>query len=112
MWSGAREVLVGAGHEVDCVGDWPADPGDEEVLAHAVRESAVVLTLDKDFGELTIVRGIPHTGIVRIVGFRAQEQGAICVSALAQYGAELEAGALVTVERTRVRVRSARTTAP
>jgi len=94
-----------AGYDVESVADWPADPGDAEVLAHASRTRSVLITLDKDFGELAIVRGHPHAGIIRLVGHRAREQGPVCVAALARYGAELADGALVTVEPTRVRIR-------
>ena len=72
-------------------------PGDEEILRHAADAGQVLVTIDKDFGELTIVRGMAHDGIVRIVGFRAQEQGPACAAALARYAAELADGALVTV---------------
>ncbi|MGH7624650.1 MAG: DUF5615 family PIN-like protein [Gemmatimonadaceae bacterium] len=74
-------------------------------MAAAARAGAVLVTIDKDFGELAIVRGRTHSGIVRIVGFPAREQGSVCVVALARYASELAAGALVTVERGRVRVR-------
>ena len=43
-------TLEGAGHDVVWTGSWEADPGDEEILAHAVREGRVLVTLDKDFG--------------------------------------------------------------
>lgn len=108
VWGGARVQIEAAGHEVDWAGGWSADPGDEAVLAVARERGAVLVTIDKDFGELAVVRGLPHTGIVRIVGLAAREQGPACVAALARYGGELAAGALVTVERTRTRVRSTR----
>lgn len=108
VWGGAREALAAAGHEVEWVGDWAADPGDEEILAHAAAVGTVVITLDRDFGELAVVRGVVHTGIVRLVGIRAHDQGAAGASALERYGAELRTGALVTVERTRTRIRPAR----
>lgn len=110
VWGGARGPIEFAGHEVDWAGEWPADPGDEAILATARERGAVLVTIDKDFGELAVVRGLPHAGIVRIVGFAAREQGPACAAALARYGAELAAGALVTVERTRVRVRPPRPT--
>jgi predicted nuclease of predicted toxin-antitoxin system len=31
-------------------------------------ESRVLVTLDKDFGELAIMKGAPHAGIIRLVG--------------------------------------------
>jgi predicted nuclease of predicted toxin-antitoxin system len=64
---GVRSELQSAGHDVDWAGDWTEDPGDEEILERAHREGRVLVTLDKDFGELTIVHGAPHSGIIRLV---------------------------------------------
>jgi len=107
VWGGARQVLESRGHLVEYAGDWENDPGDEEILARAHRERRVLVTLDKDFGELAVVRGIPHSGIVRLVGFSAQNQGLICLPILDRYGSELLDGALITVEPGRIRVRPA-----
>ena len=59
VWSGARQDLVEAGHDVIWAGEWDEDPGDEEILARAHSQGRVLVTLDKDFGELAIVRGRP-----------------------------------------------------
>lgn len=57
VWGGAKSELLGEGHEVVWVGDWDVDPGDEEILARAHAEARILVTLDKDFGELAVVRG-------------------------------------------------------
>jgi len=101
----AREVLQHAGHEVDWVGEWDQDPGDDAILAHAFHEEQVLVTLDKDFGELVFHRRLNHGGIVRLVGFTAANQGPTCRQILDDYGDELNEGAIVTVEPGRVRVR-------
>jgi len=67
----------------------------------------VLVTLDKDFGELAVAFGRPHSGLVRLVGMSAREQGPICVDILNRYGEELAAGAIVTVEPGRIRIRPA-----
>lgn len=67
VWGGSLQVLQAAGHDVVWAGNWPEDPGDEEILARAHSERRVLVTLDKDFGELAIVHGIPHSGILRLV---------------------------------------------
>jgi predicted nuclease of predicted toxin-antitoxin system len=54
-----KAPLQSAGHDVAWAGDWPADPGDEEILGRAHAEGRVLVPLDKDFGELAIVRGSP-----------------------------------------------------
>jgi len=106
VWGKARDGLVSAGHDVVHAGDWAEDPGDEEILAGAFREGRVLITLDKDFGELAIVRAQSHVGIVRLVGIPALRQGSACAEVLERYGATLAAGAIVTVERGRTRVRA------
>lgn len=105
VWGGAASVLTNAGHDVEAVADWPQDPGDTEILRGAFDSSQVVITIDKDFGELAVVRRLPHRGIVRLVGFSAERHGVIAAEVLAKYAAELNAGAIVTVEPGRVRVR-------
>ena len=107
VWGGVRKPLREAGHDVTWAGDWSEDPGDEEILARAHRESRVLVTLDKDFGELAIVHGQEHSGIVRLVALSTAQQAEMCVAVLAKYGADVEAGSIVTVEAGRVRVRPA-----
>jgi len=105
VWGGAREPLQAAGHDVIWAGDWPRDPGDDEILRRAADDGRVLVTLDKDFGELAIVHGHRHGGIVRLVGLSARGQGPVCCDVLVAYRTDLEAGAIVTVEQSRVRVR-------
>lgn len=103
----AKGHLVGAGHDVVWMGDAAEDPGDEVILARANEEGRVLVTLDKDFGELAVVRGLPHRGIVRLVGLASTEQGVLAEAAVERYAPELDAGAIVTVSAERVRIRPA-----
>lgn len=107
VWGPAAGPLRNAGHDVEWIGDLEEDPGDLAILERAMDEQRVVVTLDKDFGELAVVRGLRHSGIIRLVGIPARKQGDVCVEAIAKYGEELAAGAIITVETVRVRVRSA-----
>ena len=107
VWGGAIEALEAAGHDVIWAGAWDADPGDDEILARAYQEGRVLVTLDKDFGELAVVHGHPHTGIVRLVNWAALQQASICLAVLARYDIELQTGAIVTADPGRVRVRPA-----
>jgi predicted nuclease of predicted toxin-antitoxin system len=101
----ARVELQAVGHDAEQIGVSEADPGDDAVIAKAHGEGRVLVTLDKDFGELTIVHGRPHAGIVRLVGISAKRQGAVCNTVVEQYRKQLTDGAIVTVEPGRVRVR-------
>ena len=105
VWGGAVRELQEAGHDVVWCGDWPNDPGDREILDQARQEGRVLVTLDKDFGELAVVRRVRHAGIVRLVNLRATQHGRVCLSILDQHGDDLERGALITVEPGRVRLR-------
>lgn len=101
----AREELEGAGHDVVWAGDWAEDPGDEAILVIAYQEGRVLVTLDKDFGELTVLRGSQHCGILRIVNFRASQQGTVSAQILASHAQQFQLGAIITAEPNRIRIR-------
>src|SRR5271157_4749229 len=56
IWGGAADELRMRGHDVIWSGDWDEDPGDEEILTTALAQGRILITLDKDFGELAVVR--------------------------------------------------------
>lgn len=107
VWGGAKTELAALGHDVIWAGDWPEDPGDEEILSLAHRDERVLVTLDKDFGELAVVRKQPHSGIVRLVGFGAREQAMACHRLFVLHGAEIARGALATATQHQLRMRPA-----
>ena len=101
----ASDELSAAGHDVIWSGAWPQDSGDEEILALAHRDARVMVTLDKNFGELATVHGSAHSGILRLVNISAKQQASGCLSVITVHGKELEAGAIVTAGPGRLRVR-------
>jgi predicted nuclease of predicted toxin-antitoxin system len=105
VWGKARLDLEAAGHDVVWCGDWPSDPGDEEILARARDQDRLLVTLDKDFGELAVLHGQSHRGILRLVGISARQQAAVCLQVLARHEADFSAGAIVTAEPGRLRIR-------
>ena len=105
VWGGTIEALETAGHDVTWAGAWDVDPGDDEILARAHREGRILVTLDKDFGELAVVHGQQHAGIIRLVDWSAVQQASVLLSVLTHYGAELQTGAILTAEPGRVRIR-------
>jgi len=107
VWGGALEALRQAGHDVIWCGEWDRDPGDSEILSIAYRKQRVLVTLDKDFGELALVHGAPHAGIVRLVNFSVRQQATVCLQVITLHGEELREGAIVTAEPGRLRIRTA-----
>ena len=83
------------------------EPGDEAVLGISFDEGRVLITLDKNFGELAIVCGKPHCGIIRLVDLPARQQGTYCAVVLDRFADELSRGAILTVTSERVRIRPA-----
>jgi predicted nuclease of predicted toxin-antitoxin system len=102
----ARDALVALGHDVSWAGEWAEDPGDEEILRRAQDQGRILVTLDKDFGELAVHQELPHVGIVRIVGFRAHLQGPILAEILSRDADTLGGGAILTAEPGRLRIRT------
>lgn len=98
------EALRAHGHDVTWIGDGQ-DPGDDEVLARAHAEARILITLDKDFGQLAVLQEADHAGIIRIVDIRVSGQAERVLKVLQTHEAELREGAIVTIERSRIRIR-------
>jgi len=98
-------ALQGAGHVVDFVGDWSHDPGDEEILRISHEQQRIVITRDKDFGTLAVLRQQLHCGIVRLVELPPNRELPLCLSVLERHGEDLRRSCLITVEAHRIRVR-------
>ena len=105
VWGGALLILAELGHDVIWSGSWDKDPGDVAILAAAHSAQRILVTLDKDFGELAIVKGLPHSGIVRLTGFRAEQMAKAVHHIATTYHPELCAGAIITVDPDRIRIR-------
>ena len=61
----AVTALRAAGHDVAWVRSDAPGSSDRDVLARAIGESRVLLTFDKDFGELAWREGLPaHCGVI------------------------------------------------
>ena len=58
------ERLRQDGHEVIYVAELSPSVSDEEVLRQAHGRNAVLLTIDKDFGDLVFRQGLAHYGVV------------------------------------------------
>ncbi|WP_254055560.1 DUF5615 family PIN-like protein [Leptospira mayottensis] len=54
VWGGVSKELKALGIDTVWSGDFTKDPGDEEILKMAYEEKRILITLDKDFGELAV----------------------------------------------------------
>ncbi|OGH05452.1 MAG: hypothetical protein A2W22_00015 [Candidatus Levybacteria bacterium RBG_16_35_11] len=102
----AVEDLKDSGFDVLWIPEIGKDPGDEAIIKKAFDEGWVLVTADKDFGELVFVFGKPHSTIIRLVDIPAKEQGKFLLRLIETHKNDIEKKALITVERFRVRVRT------
>jgi len=75
------------------------------ILLQALDEQRILVTLDKDFGELVFLRGQRHAGIIRLVEVPSLTQAEAIHSIVAEHGQALSGGAIVTLKNQRLRVR-------
>ncbi|MEK6697675.1 MAG: DUF5615 family PIN-like protein [Nitrospirota bacterium] len=101
----AVKALRGAGFDVVWIPETGKDPGDEAIIQRSVDEDSILVTADKDFGELVFVFGKPHSTIIRLVDIPARDQGKILLRLIETHQDAINQKALITVDRYRVRIR-------
>ena len=100
--------LTDAGH--DCVHVQEREllgASDEAVMAAAVAESRVLVSMDTDFGELLAGSNasLPSLVLFRRVGRTAEEQAAVLLLNLTDIADDLEVGAIAVITNTEIRLR-------
>jgi len=100
------ERLRRDGHDVLYVAELSPSVPDDEVLQQANARRAVLVTADKDFGELVFRQGLVHSGVVllRLVGLPNATKAAIVAEVCRDRAAEL-LGAFSVVSPGQVRIR-------
>ena len=95
------------GHDVDSVSDWPADPGDRRVLAEAALAGRILITADREFGELVVFERLPTAGVIILdPNIAAADHAAGCLRAITSHADELVAGGVVIVMPDKMRART------
>ena len=94
------EYLKAAGHDVLAVAESMPRAGDPEILATALGEKRIVVTNDKDFGELVFRSGQAHSGVLLL---RLGDEGAanrvrVVMTVLEQYADRLSGSFTVATE--------------
>ena len=96
------EYLRSAGHDVVAVYEAMPQASDEAILARALAERRIVVTNDKDFGELAFRWEQRHAGVILL---RSKEDSAsqrvhLVRTVLEQFGTQLVDHFTVVTERT------------
>ena len=101
----AVKALRNSGFNVVWIPEIGKDPGDDAIIKKAFDERLILVTADKDFGELVYVFNRPHHTIIRLVDIPAKEQGKILIRLIETHSHILDKKALITIDRYRVRIR-------
>lgn len=82
---------------------------DDELLQIAYSENRILITRDKDFGELVYRLNKLHTGIIliRLEGYLTYERSEITCNAIVEHQEELK-GAFTVIQPNAVRIRRAK----
>jgi len=90
-----------------CPRTWDATGSDYEILAYALRESRVVITLDRDFPQILALTsaGRPSVILIRRQRLRAKEVAALIESAWLTHEVALEQGCVLQIGARGVRFR-------
>ena len=100
------EELRAAGHDVVYIAESSPSIPDAEVLREANERGAVLMTDDKDFGELVFRLGLLSTGVLllRLHGCSPDERRRLVLGTLADHGSELP-GHFAVLTPTKLRIR-------
>jgi predicted nuclease of predicted toxin-antitoxin system len=86
------KALRQVGYSVLAIVEISPSISDADVLKMAVEKNALLITEDKDFGELVYRLGMKHCGIllIRLIEHSSQEEANVTVSAIQKYYDELK----------------------
>jgi predicted nuclease of predicted toxin-antitoxin system len=95
-----------AGHRVRYIHETDLGSSDQHVLDIAHSGSTVLITEDKDFGDLVFARNSQHSGVllIRLDGFSPPDKIARVMMALGHHINELQ-GAFTVLDKNKVRIR-------
>ncbi len=98
------EWLRNNGHDVVDIRTLGPDPGDRALLERARSENRILVTTDKDFGELIYLHRITHSGLIRLPDVRMAERIALIQEVINVHGQALEERAIITIQGNRIRI--------
>lgn len=99
-------LLRELGHDVVAVAEEMAEADDHAILARAAQDARIVVTNDKDFGELIFRSGQAHAGVVllRLRDERSTSRARVMRAVLAQRADSLP-NQFVVASESQIRVR-------
>ena len=103
-----HRLLIELGHDVVSARDGLSHATDEALLTLAYEDRRVLITEDKDFGELVFVRRLPHPCIIRFVAMSTVEKLDAMREIIEYHANAMREDALIVVTREQIRFRPGR----
>ncbi len=100
------KILRTQGHDVQYIAEFAAGSDDIDILALSAEGNRVLITLDKDFGELVFKLKLNHVGVVllRLHGFHPEAKANIVSEVFLKHQEEL-VGAFTVISPGFVKIR-------
>ncbi len=98
--------LIENGYDLLAVRDLDPRMGDRDILTIAVRQGRIVITMDKDFGEMVFRANQSHEGVIllRLEGANSAEKSRVVSEIITHYADRL-AGKFSVYQKGRLRIR-------
>ena len=101
-----HETLLELGHDVLSATEVDPSATDAALLELAIEQERVIITEDKDFGELVFLHELAHPSIVRFVDMQVSEKVSAMRELIDSHADSMRGGAMIVVTRNRIRIRS------
>ncbi len=100
-------VLRTQGHDVQFIAEFAAGSDDVDILAWSAEQKRVLITHDKDFGELVFKLRLGHVGVIllRLHGFPPESKANIVLEVFLKHEDEL-VGAFTVITPGLVKIRT------
>ena len=91
--------LIEQGNDVFPAQALGPNAADALILAYAVQEQRIVITIDTDFGELIYRDGHPHAGLIRLPDLKRDQRQDLLARLLAENPTAIQRRAIITCRR-------------
>ncbi len=101
------DLLRNGGYEVEYVLEMSPGVADKEIISQANKNSSVLITSDKDFGELVFRQHLVHNGVIliRLHGMPADKKAEIVLKFLKDYSVKIP-NSFSVITKSNIRIRS------
>jgi predicted nuclease of predicted toxin-antitoxin system len=99
-----KEFLENEGYDVSWMAEIDPRMDDTSILSLAVAEKRVLITVDKDFGDLIFNQGFAHAGVIRLEDTFPHVQVQYLRTLLKEHGKEL-LNRMIVLDSGRIRIR-------